>query len=331
MIHHIPHTSIDRSPYDACIARAANGMPYAFSWYLDAMAGKWDALVWGDYEAVCPLPWNAKWLGLKQVYLPLFCQQLGVFAEKAPAPEVVRAFLEAIPAAFRKVLICLNEKNEVDELPGWEVYQKPNYLLGLNRPWEAIESGYSKSLKKRLRKAREEHTLVADPLLPENLSRLYQQQVGEKVECPPRIYRRFERVMQEAIARGLGRIWCAADAGGELLAAGFFLQSHGRLINVFGASTARGKERHSMHFLLDALIRRHAGQPWVLDFEGSSIPSIAYFFGSFGAEEVSYPCILKDGMPGVLRRLKGTSAITPKSPDNSPGVPSQRKRWSMPL
>jgi hypothetical protein len=304
LIRHLSHTSIDRARYDACIAQAANGMPYAFSWYLDQIAGKWDVLVSGDYEAVCPLPWNAKWLGLKQVYQPLFCQQLGVFSKNLPGPELVRSFLEAIPPTFRRVLICLNEKNAVAEMPGWEIRPRSNFLLDLHRPWEAIEAGYSKSLKKRLRKAREEHALVEAPLSPRELSKLYQSQLGEKVECPPKMYKRFEGVMREAIARDLGRIWGATDLRGELLAAGFFLQSHGRIINMFGASTAMGKDHHSMHFLLDALIRRHAGQSLLLDFEGSSIPSIAYFFGSFGAEEHSYSCLLKDRMPGVLRRLK---------------------------
>ncbi|MBK6902678.1 MAG: GNAT family N-acetyltransferase [Saprospirales bacterium] len=304
MIRHLSNTSIDRARYDACIAQAANGMPYAFSWYLDQIAGKWDVLVSGDYEAVCPLPWNAKWLGLKQVYQPLFCQQLGVFSKNLPGPELVRSFLEAIPPTFRRVLICLNEKNAVAEMPGWEIRPRSNFLLDLHRPWEVIEAGYSKSLKKRLRKAREEHKLVEAPLSPEDLSRLYQSQLGEKVECPPRMYRRFEGVMREAIARDLGRIWGATDLRGELLAAGFFLQSHGRIINMFGASTAMGKDFHSMHFLLDALIRRHAGQSLLLDFEGSSIPSIAYFFGSFGAEEVHYKCVGRDGMPKILRKLK---------------------------
>ncbi|MCB9282897.1 MAG: GNAT family N-acetyltransferase [Lewinellaceae bacterium] len=305
MIRHLPHTALDRTRYDACIAGAANGKPYAFSWYLDAMAGKWDALVLGEYEAVCPLPWNAKWLGLKQVYQPFFCQQLGVFAKETPSLEMVQAFLEAIPPAFRKVYICLNEKNEVENLPGWDIHHRPNYLLDLNRPWEELEAGYSKSLKKRLRKARELHELIEAPLTPEALSKLYQQQVGDKVECAPAIYRRFETVMHQAIARNLGRIWGAASPDEELLAAGFFLRSHSRLINVFGASTEKGKELHSMHFLLDALIQQHARKGWVLDFEGSAIPSIAYFFGSFGAKEERYACVGMDGMPGVLRWLRG--------------------------
>lgn len=291
LIRRIPHTALDRDRYDACIEQAANGLPYAFSWYLDAMAGKWDALVLGDYEAVCPLPWNAKLLGLRQVYQPFFCQQLGVFAKEAPSPELVRDFLKAIPRTYWRVRLCLNEKNAVEALPGWRVRKRPNFLLDLNRPWGEIEAGYSKSLKKRLRKAREAHRLVESPLSPEELSALYQRQLGDKVECPPPVYRRFERVMREALARGKGLILGAASHDGELLAAGFFLQSHGRLINVFGASTEAGKELHSMHFLLDALIQGHAGQPWVLDFEGSSIPGIAYFFGSFGGEEVNYGCV----------------------------------------
>jgi hypothetical protein len=290
LIRRIPHTALDRSRYDACIAAAANGMPYAFSWYLSEMADKWEVLVEGDYEAVMPLPWNARLLGFRQVYQPFFCQQLGVFAKEPPSPELVREFLKAIPRSFVRVQLCLNEKNEAPDLAGWHFRRRPNYLFDLNRSWEALEAGYAKSLKKRLRKARKVFRLAEAPLSPEALSALYQGQVGHKVECPPAAYRRFERAMREAVAHGCGRIWAAIDGNGDIQAAGFFLQSHGRLINVFGASTEKGKEQHAMHFLLDALIRQHAGQPWLLDFEGSSIPSIAYFFGSFGAEEGGYIC-----------------------------------------
>jgi hypothetical protein len=47
-------------------------------WHLDRTAVVWDALVWGDYEFVMPLPVRKKW-GIQYVYQPLFCQQLGIF------------------------------------------------------------------------------------------------------------------------------------------------------------------------------------------------------------------------------------------------------------
>jgi hypothetical protein len=49
-----------KTKYDTCMAQSLNSRIYAFSWYLDAVADHWDVLVYGDYEAVMPLPWRQK-------------------------------------------------------------------------------------------------------------------------------------------------------------------------------------------------------------------------------------------------------------------------------
>ena len=288
MIHHIRHRELDRRRWDDCLAQAGFGLPYAYSWYLDVVAPGWDALVLGDYEAVFPLPWNRRLFGFRQVYQPYFAQQLGLFGRSLPDRALLETFIRALPPSFRRVKVCLNEQNAALLPPeaGWEV--KTNYLLPLSPDYGSLFAGYSKSLRKRVRRAREEHALVEDPLSPVELTALYRAHQGQKLSLKEADYARVARLMQAAIDRGHGRIWGATDAAGELRVAVFFLESHGRLINLFGSSDERGRELHSMHFLLDALIERHAGSELIFDFEGSSIPSIASFFASFGSEARSY-------------------------------------------
>ena len=60
MIELVPYEQIDRKKWDTCIHFAVNGLPYAYTWYLDAVSEYWDGLVYGDYEAVMPLTWNKK-------------------------------------------------------------------------------------------------------------------------------------------------------------------------------------------------------------------------------------------------------------------------------
>ena len=60
-IKYLQYKEIDKAKWDVCITNAPNGLIYGYSFYLDCMARRWDALVLGDYEAVMPLTWNKKY------------------------------------------------------------------------------------------------------------------------------------------------------------------------------------------------------------------------------------------------------------------------------
>src|ERR1043165_4983232 len=88
---------VDEQRWNAAVDAAVFSLPYAYTWYLDAVAENWDALVWNDYEAVMPLVWLRK-LGIKCLYQPYYCQQLGVFSAEALPAETITQILEAIKA-----------------------------------------------------------------------------------------------------------------------------------------------------------------------------------------------------------------------------------------
>ncbi|MGZ3950491.1 MAG: hypothetical protein ACXVBZ_03805, partial [Flavisolibacter sp.] len=69
---------VEIDKWDRCISGSSNGLIYAYSYYLDATADNWDALVLNDYQAVMPLPWRKKF-GVFYLYQPSFAAQLGVF------------------------------------------------------------------------------------------------------------------------------------------------------------------------------------------------------------------------------------------------------------
>ena len=81
-IRYVPRHEIDTARWDACINRAANPLIYGFHFYLDHMAaGRWDALILGDYEAVMPLTWRRKY-GIRYLYQPPYTQQTGIFSAR---------------------------------------------------------------------------------------------------------------------------------------------------------------------------------------------------------------------------------------------------------
>ena len=128
-------------------------MPYAYSWYLDETTSeKWDGLVLGDYEAVMPLPYNRKLFGFKQIYQPFFSQQLGVFSKHPTTLSKLNAFIEAIPSSYLRVNIQLNTYNQITEVNGFEITNRPTYTISLDRPYEQIKKAYSKNLRRNIKK-----------------------------------------------------------------------------------------------------------------------------------------------------------------------------------
>jgi len=304
LIRYLRHTEIDKSAWDRCIQQAPNGLVYGYSWYLDHLCPGWDALILDDYQAVFPLPWNAKIPGFRQIFQPFFVQQLGIFSSSPFQQEWTRLFLNGIPPKFRRIQLHLTaaETPVLEQAFSWSA--RTNLCLDLHPSYEELQQAYNRRMRSYLRKAQEELVFVEHPLSPEELVRLYRAFQGHKFQCDEKSYQRFIALMHTAIERKHGFIAGATDREGNLTVAGFFLQSHGRIYNVFGSSNELGRSMRSMQFLLDALIRQYAGQALVLDFEGSSIPSIARFFQSFGARPEIYYAIKKGDLPLPIRWVK---------------------------
>ena len=301
-IKYLRNEEVDRKKWDATLDQASNSLPYAYSWYLDIVAaGQWAALVENDYERIMPLAWNRKKWGYRQVFQPLFSQQGGIFG-KETGEEEVKLFLRQIPPDFRYVQLNLNEKNDIANVPGFLFRQRHNILLDLSGDYDQLLSNYSKSLRKRIRKAGEMLELK-DPISPLELTDFYSQNLQHKVGLRKSEYQMVTRLMQVAIEKGKGKIHSVFTRDGELAASGFFLISNQRVINLFGASNELGRTHHAMHFLLDRMIESHAASPGVFDFEGSQIPTLADFFLSFGGKKVEYWQVKRNLLPKWIREL----------------------------
>jgi hypothetical protein len=293
-ITYLRRQEIDPNRWDACIARSISGLPYAYSWYLDQVAdGKWDALVQGDYHAVMPLPWNQKLLIFKQIYQPFFTQQLGIYSDTPLDASAVDSFLDAISGRlFPRILLHLNELNPCPTSPDWQCQSKTNLVLDLDKPYRELRKNYSTSLRQNLKKAEAARVQTGHPLAPQDMANFYRESVGSKIPyLHSKHYEVISQLIQETIDRRFGEVCSVQAPGGEVVAAGFFLVTGHRVINLFSSSNSLGRQLRAMHYLHDQMIRRYSDTAILYDFEGSSIPTIAEFFRSFGAENRPF-CVL---------------------------------------
>jgi hypothetical protein len=302
--HHIQYlqrAAIDTVKWDQCIDTASNGLVYGYSVYLDNMARQWDALVLNDYEAVMPLPWKKKYGLYYLAHAPLTASQ-GVFG-KAVTETLTEAFIRAIPARFKVVDLLMNPANV---LPHSRLQlMRSNYVLDLNRAYEVISSHYKNNIRRNIKKAQQLGCRYATDVPVEEVIKLAHWQMQQHVtnitdddyEHFTRLYHQLE-ASRQAICCGV-----YTDAN-ELVASCVYFFSHGRAYYVLVGNHPNGKTIGASHYLIDRFIAANAGKPLLLDFEGSDIPSLAFFYGSFGSHKEEYPVLQYSRLPWWLRWAK---------------------------
>jgi len=299
-IQYISYRDIDKIKWDACIDASANGLIYGYSFYLDTMSKHWDALVLNDYEVVMPLTWNKKF-GIYYLYQPPFTASLGIFGNSISA-EIINAFLKAIPKKFSYWDIYLNHGNYF-QLADFNLYQRMNYILPLNNSYENIYNGYRKNIQRNIKKCEQLQCIIKKEVLVEDVialsnehSRSFSKLGIDDFERVKKIYTLLYQT-KKAITYGVYQ-------NKKLLASAAFFFSHGRAYYILIGNHPDGKTIGASHALIDAFIKDHANQNLILDFEGSDITNLAFFYSSFGALEEKYTGIILNRLPALIKWLK---------------------------
>jgi hypothetical protein len=110
-------------------------------------------------------------------------------------------------------------------------------------------------------------------------------------------------LMTEVRARGFARIVEVSLPNGQIVAGAFFIQYKNRLIYMLPATCPTGKKVGASTFLLDQLCRQEAGSNLILDLEGSSLPGVARFYRSLGAQTETYGLLVHYNFPVWLKQI----------------------------
>jgi len=299
-IKYIKHQDIDYKKWDHCIENAGNSRVYAMSWHLDRTAGIWDALVWGDYDVVMPLPVRKKW-GIKYLYQPFYCQQLGIFPN--PSADIAMEFYNVVARKFSYFDIQINSANLPPENPGQvQFFPRKNFLLSLNTDYVAISSGYSKNTHRNIAKASNHRLGFVEGITLEEYIGFVQKNQTLKTDKVQ--FQKLKSIIAFAQYKGFGEIVGVYSIRNQLCAAVFFCRWKNRIIYLNPVSSNEGKRLRAMFFLIDKMIENNAGKIFQIDFEGSMVPGIARFFEGFGAAPETYYRMKSNRLPVPLRWIK---------------------------
>jgi len=299
-IQYFSHREIDMTKWDVCVRSADNGLIYGYSFYLDHMAAHWDGLVLNDYEAVMPLTWNKKY-GFYYLYQPFLCAQLGVFGKNVDAT-TTKSFLQSIPAKFKYWDICLNHRN-ILHLKDFDIFLRNNYVLDMSRSYDKLYDNYRENIQRNIRKALELGCTTQTNFPVEPVIELSQQQ-GKNLSNRQYDFEKFKTLYYRLHEKNQAMTYGIFSATRELLSSCVFFFSNGRAYYILVGNHPNGRTAGASHALIDSFIKDHAGKNMILDFEGSDIRNLAFFYSSFGATDEKYAAIRLNNLPWYLKWLK---------------------------
>ncbi len=300
-IEYLAHSTIDKTKWDACMDRAENGLVYGYSYYLDRMADDWDGLVMGDYEAVMPLTYKKKY-GIYYLAQPFLCAQLGIFGNKIDAG-ILENFLKAIPEKFRYRDIYLNDKNNFP-VKGFNLYLRKNFVLDLNSRYSEIATGYRENTVRNIKKAMQAGCEYQKNFEVEELISLARDQIKQTGRQVEENISRFRDLYTLLNKENKAEVYGVFSREKKLLSSAAFFYSHHRAYYILVGNDPESKELGASHALVDYFIRENAGRDLILDFEGSDLKSLAFFYRGFGAKEENYPSLKQNLLPFYLKWLK---------------------------
>lgn len=283
-ILHLRHTDIDKQRWDATIAEAVNSMPYAFSWYLDAVSPGWEALATPDYGYVMPLPVKVKY-GIRYLINPRWVQQLGVFSSTPPSAHIISLFVRRIPYLAYDFNINYSNlatlRNTAIRLPSTlrsaVASVRNNYVIDVTGGMQVVRSRYDANTRRSMARAHDCH-LEIDDIDRDEFITLW---CAENQDNPPEQHLRLPALVSAAERHGsaiLQGVW----REGVLIAAVFAIRTKDRVVFLAPVSTSEGKRCCAMFLMVDHLLKEWCCRYNLLfDCEGSMLPGVARFYRGF--------------------------------------------------
>ena len=302
----VKYANIDRVKWGQMLNASPQNNLFCQSWYLDICAEKWDALIWGDYEAGFPLPISIT-AGVEFLHLPFFVRQLNILGKSDNGKW--NQLLTYIQKEFKRVDISIShEANSAEEGLPTNVHQE----LNLSEGYDSVSSSYSNNAKRLIKKCKNQALHINEEASPKVLIDHFKRETGQKIKTlgAPQ-YQTLLKLMEFCLENDHGACM-SVKKDGELLGAAFFMTHDKRVTFLKSYTSETGKKMGVSYYLMDHAIQHYAKDFIIFDFGGSKVESVAQFYKKFGAIDAFYLHLSFDNSPvyhklmrGVKRKIKG--------------------------
>lgn len=287
--------NINTEKWNKRIEKDAAENVFSYTWYLDATAESWGALVSGDdFKTVMPIAYTTK-LGIKRMYQAPFTREYSIFGADFSWNEAI----DFLTKEFKHISFRSGEL-ELTKICENRQHQE----LQLTEDYSSLYRSNAKRLVKKGNKVFQ-FQLGSNPT---PLIELFEATVAHKVEAVGTAeIENLTQLMQDAIQLGKGELIEVMEDE-NLVASGFFLLDKKRITYLKGAALDEAKKAGAMYSLFNFAFERYQKDFDTFDFGGSDIEPVANFFRKFGATDRNYYNYTIDNSPlwfKTLKRLKG--------------------------
>lgn len=297
MIKSVKRKDLNELEYNACVENSIQGRLFAFSWYLDIVCTDWITLVYKNYEAVMPIPIREKY-GVTYVYPPFWILEMGVFSKDL---KIEKEFINYLLKKYRFVELRLNSNNSILNLPQYETRQFQILDMGIDN--SLLQENFQSDRKKDLKKAEKFKLVLKWTDDPENLVHLFKNNVGKRTpEIKLEDYKNLKKLIDVCLEKGVGEI-LSIYQDEKIVASAFFLLYRDTVTILCSSTDFENRKNGANTFLINEAIKKYQSLYSIFNFGGSSMPSIAKYFFSFGATEITYPMIKQRRVPSLLKRF----------------------------
>lgn len=289
----IDRKNIDTQKWDEQVSNSPIENIFLYSWYLDAVAESWGAIVTSGYQTILPVPYTSK-LGVRQFIQAPFTREYDIIGNQfswKDAMNIISEKFKSIHFRSRESGILAFEK------------QRRNQEIDLTQDFQSC---YSTNARRILKKTGA--FVLEQGNSPEVLLTLFRENVAHKIESVSNSdLKALQNLMQVSLEKKKGELFCVKD-GEEIVAAGFFLLDKKRITYLKGASTDQAKKSGAMYFLLDQAMNQFKLKYHTFDFGGSDVANVAGFYHKFGAKDRTYFDYCWSDLPRWFKAIKKIKA-----------------------
>ncbi|MGB0849996.1 MAG: hypothetical protein ACPGTP_02010 [Bacteroidia bacterium] len=264
------HNEIDRHKWEHLVSVSEDSLVFYNSWYLDQFC-QWDAIVYGDYLGAIVLPRKER-LGIRTLYQPNFIQKCNWFGYSLSSSEKLNLW-DLITSNFKNIHFNTNIDFSSNSI------KRTNLVLKASS-YAEILNGYSRSLKKNIKK-NESHLIVQECKPIDTTIKLYREAYGNvNKQINTEDYSKLKSLV---LRRPTDFVSINVSFNGEIISSILLAKGKKRLHYILGAPSKKGRELNALSVCLNYAIREYGSKGFILDFEGSNIPSVKKYYESFGA------------------------------------------------
>lgn len=259
--------SFEQNKWNGCVHYAMNGVPYGYTWFLDAVSKDWIGVVENDYESVFPLFYRKNLFGKKIIYTPPVVPISGIYSVNMMSPARVENIIKAIPPDFRLDELEFFGYRSTNTINGFENSPMELSTMFLNKPYEELAGNYSEKLKGLLDEYGTTY-ISANAMKPEAFSALVKK-YGPKELRDERAFHTIQRIVYNFMHRGIGSIYSFNEVNGQPAMAAFVIYSHNIIWIPYWVTVAPYANTEAIAVLIDMIIQSNADRPIALQLPKS--------------------------------------------------------------